>query len=83
MKKSRVPGVQLLPLVQNIGELRRHSSFLFHTEFTPALGCSEVTVFFLFALPREELNFESILHLVTRETNTVKEPLDLAFFATP
>lgn len=73
------------PPVRNIGTLLRHKSpLLLHAEFTPALGCSEVTDFFcLFALPREELNFESILHLVTRESNAVKEPLDLVILANP
>lgn len=53
-------------------EFLRHRSFFLFTEFTPSPGCSEVTVCFLLALPREELDFESVLHLVTRVTNRKK-----------
>lgn len=53
LKKSKFPGVQLLSPVQNRGKFLRHRSFfLFHSEFTPALGCSEVTVCFLFCIAK-------------------------------
>lgn len=48
LKKSTFPGIQFLPPVQNRERFLRHRSFfLFHTEFTPSPGCSEVTVCFL------------------------------------
>lgn len=48
LMKSKFAGIQFLPPVQNRERFLRHRSFfLFHTEFTPSPGCSEVTVCFL------------------------------------